>query len=116
MWSLATDCRRMLGQSYPVAVRQLSSPYLVPLGGSVCPPRATDRGHAMSSVLLSLQYSWNMHRATPPTDKFKQAVHEARNEANLGTFLDLVYKVTLLTVLIVPKLNTLKFSIMSLRR
>lgn len=104
----------MLGQSYPVPVRQLPSPYLVLLEGQFVLPGQLIG--AMSSVLLSLQYSWNMHRATPPTDKFKQAVREARNEANLGTFLDLVYKVTLLMVLIVPKLNTLKFSIMSLRR
>lgn len=41
----------------------------------------------MSSLLLSPQCSSNTHRVTLPTDEFKQAVHEARNEANASAFL-----------------------------
>ena len=70
---------------------------------------------AMSSFLLNL-CSANAHGATLPIGKFEQAVHEARSEANASKFLDLVYKVTFLVVLFVPKFDMLKFSSMTLSR
>ena len=80
MWYLATDGRGMLGQSYHVPVGQLPSPILSLLEGQFVLPGQLNG--AMSSLLLSPQCSPNTHSATPPKDKFEQAVCEARNEAN----------------------------------
>lgn len=56
------------------------------------------------------------HTGLPLQHKFKQALRETRNEANANMLLDLGYKVTFLMVLIVPKLDMVKFSILILRR
>lgn len=52
-------------------------------------------------------------QTTPSPGAFGWALWEAGNEANARELLALVYKVTFLMVFVVPKLNTLKCSIMT---